>query len=258
MPVAEVSDVLFPWVDSGGFDANWGEGLGFAVLGIVGALVTIYLFLGGFLPSMGGKAEYEATRLEIGDLIRRREKQITLRELYTRGESGISEERLDEADKLTDDLGSMIEAKEARAAKLRRELIAVGFPLYVLLGGAFAVLFATNALQAVLVGFGWTAVADRVGLRSELDEKSRQREDEINKLTDKAEAAELLRQELETTKEALRKTTSELASAVTRSAPAPETPAPAKAEAPEQERPRPSGKKERRKHDDRARKDDDR
>ena len=88
----------------------------------------------------------------------------------------------------------------------------------------FAVLFATNALQAILVGFGWTAVADRIGLRSELDEKSRQREDEINKLTDKAQAAELLRQELETTKDALSKTTSELASAVTRSATAPETP----------------------------------
>ncbi len=257
MPVAEVSDVLFPWIDSGGFEANWGEGLGFAVLGIVGALVTIYLFLGGFLPSMGGKAEYEATRLEIDDLAKRREKQITLRELYARGEAGIAKERLEEADKLTDDLGGMIEAKEARAAKLRRELIAIGFPLYVLLGGVFAVLFATNALQAILVGFGWTAVADRIGLRSELDEKSRQREDEINKLTDKAQAAELLRQELETTKDALSKTTSELASAVTRSATAPETPGEAKAEAPRRPRPRQTGK-EKPKHDDRGRQDDDR
>ena len=218
MPIAEVSDVLFPWIESGGLDANWGEGLGFAALGIVGALVTIYLFLGGFLPSMGGKAEYEATRLELQDLAKRREKQIGLRELYTRGQVGVSPERLREADKLTDDLGDIIEAKEARAAKLRRELIAIGFPLYILLGGVFALLFASNALQAILVGFGWTAVADRIGLRRELDEKSRQREEEINKLTDRAEAAEMLRQELATTKDALRKTTEELASAVTRAA----------------------------------------
>ena len=216
MPIAQVSDVLFPWIESGGFEANWAEGLGFAGLGIVGALVTIYLFLGGFLPSMGGKAEYEATRLEIEDLAKRRDKQITLREQHTRGDAGIPAERLAEADKLTDDLGEMIEAKEARAAKLRRELIAIGFPLYVVLGGVFAVLFASNALQAILVGFGWTAVADRIGLKRELDEKSRQREEEINKLTERAEAAELLRQELGTTKEALRKTTEELGSAVTR------------------------------------------
>lgn len=218
MPIAQVSDVLFPWIESGGFEANWGEGLGFAALGIVGALVTIYLFLGGFLPSMGGKAEYEATRLEIEDLTKRRDKQILLREQHTRGEAGIPAERLAEADKLTDDLGAMIEAKEARAAKLRRELVAIGFPLYVVLGGVFAVLFASNALQAILVGFGWTAVADRIGLKRELDEKSRQREEEINKLTERAESAELLRQELGTTKEALRKTTEELASAVTRTA----------------------------------------
>jgi hypothetical protein len=217
VPIAQVSDVLFPWIESGGFEANWGEGLGFAGLGIVGALVTIYLFLGGFLPSMGGKAEYEATRLEIEDLTKRRDKQISLREQHARGDAAISMERLAEADKLTDDLGTMIEAKEARAAKLRRELIAVGFPLYVVLGGVFAVLFASNALQAILVGFGWTAVADRIGLKRELDEKSRQREEEINKLTERAESAELIRQELATTKEALKKTTEELASAVTRS-----------------------------------------
>ncbi|MGH2987532.1 MAG: hypothetical protein ACRDLO_12710 [Solirubrobacterales bacterium] len=221
MPIAQVSDVLFPWIESGGFEANWAEGLGFAGLGIVGALVTIYLFLGGFLPSMGGKAEYEATRLEIEDLAKRRDKQITLREQHTRGDAGIPAERLAEADKLTDDLGEMIEAKEARAAKLRRELIAVGFPLYVLLGGVFAVLFASNALQAILVGFGWTAVADRIGLKRELDEKSRQREEEINKLTERAETAETLRQELTTTQEALKKTTQELASAVTRTATGP-------------------------------------
>lgn len=224
MPIAEVSDVLFPWIESGGFDANWGEGVGFAALGIVGALVTIYLFLGGFLPSMGGKAEYEATRLEIGDLAKRRDKQIALRELHTRGEAGVAAERLQEADKLTDDLGAIIEAKEARAAKLRRELIAIGFPLYVVLGGVFAVLFASNALQAILVGFGWTAVADRIGLKRELDEKSLQREEEINKLTERAEAAEMLRQELATTKDALRKTTEELGSAVTRASAGPAQP----------------------------------
>jgi hypothetical protein len=238
VPIAEVSDVLFPWIDSGGFDANWGEGVGFMALGIVGALVTIYLFLGGFLPSMGGKAEYEATRLEIGDLAKRRDKQITLRELHTRGEAGVSAERLEEADKLTDDLGAIIEAKEARAAKLRRELLAIGFPLYVVLGGVFAVLFASNALQAILVGFGWTAVADRIGLKRELDEKSRQREDEINKLTEQAEAAEMLRQELTTTKGALRKTTQELGSAVTRAADGPERSG--RSSTPSARKPRPS------------------
>jgi hypothetical protein len=119
----------------------------------------------------------------------------------------------------------------------------------------FAVLFASNALQAILVGFGWTAVADRIGLKRELDEKSRQREEQINKLTERAEAAEMLRQELGTTKEALSKTTQELASAVTRTATGPpQAPGSDASRTPGQRAPRPASQGKRKRDERRAEK----
>lgn len=185
-----VWDGLFSWADDGGFGDNWLSGLGLALLGIVGALVTLYLFLGEFLPSMGGKADYEELRLEIDELARRRDQQLEPREDYVRGSSSMSAEERVEATKLTEDLNRIIERKERAASALRHSLAIIGFPLYVVLGGSFAVLFAGDALQALLIGFGWTAVADRFGLKRELDEKSRKRDEASGKLVDAAKEAE--------------------------------------------------------------------
>src|SRR6266850_8389726 len=84
--LGSISPTIFPWAAKpGGATGNWLEGLVFGLVGVVGALVTVYLFLGDFLPSMGGKAEYEALRLEIADLEKRRDKLLTLRERFARG-----------------------------------------------------------------------------------------------------------------------------------------------------------------------------
>lgn len=209
------SDVLLPWTEAGGFADNWAEGLAFVALGIAGALVTIYLFLGEFLPSMGGKAEYEALLIEVEDLSKRRDAQIALREAQTRDEMTLSAEQLAEADRLTKELGNIIEAKEKNAARLRGEILRVGFPLYVCLGGIFAVLFATNALQALLIGFGWTALADRIGLKRELDEKTRKRDEQISKLSHEAEQTDGLRRELRARQASLDAVTGQLARHIT-------------------------------------------
>jgi hypothetical protein len=217
-----VSDVLFPWVDSGGFDDNWTEGLGLAGLGVLGALVTVYLFIGGFLPSMGGKADYDALGIEIEDLEGRRDKEIGLREVYSRGESEISADRRDEASRLAGEFSEIIDQKRAERSALRRELFAVGFPVYVVIGGAFAVLFSENALQAILIGFGWTAIADRIGLKRELDKKSERRDEEIATLTKEADAREKAEAKLAATekdlaeaKRTLGSTNDQLTSAIT-------------------------------------------
>jgi DNA repair exonuclease SbcCD ATPase subunit len=202
---------LFPWIESGGFDRNWAEGLGLIALGVVGALVTIYVFLGDWLPSMGGKADYEALKIEIDNLKRRWNKQINLRERYTIKEAEIASERIAEADKLCTDLAAEIEARATEAGSLRRNLSGVGLPLYAILGGAFAVLFAENAAQAILIGFGWTAIADRLGLKRELDKKTERREQEISKLEEEADAAESAREELKAVKRALTEANQQLA-----------------------------------------------
>lgn len=181
------TDVLFPWVTSGGFSENWLEGLGFVGLGVVGALVTVYFLLGDFLPSMGGKAEYEESRLELADLTQRRDRQIELRERFSRGELALPDERLQAANKLTEDLSAAITQKGQELQRQKRSLLAMGMPIYVLLGGAFAVLFASNGLQAFFIGFGWTGLADRIGLSKELAARSTKREVEVQKLRQDAE-----------------------------------------------------------------------
>jgi hypothetical protein len=195
---SQAGDVFFPWVKSGGFRDNWLEGLGFFGLGILGALVTVYLLLGDFLPSMGGKAEYEELKLELADLTQRRDKQLQIRERFSRGDGpAITDEQLAAADKLTGDLSIAIGQKETELRNRKRSLQALGLPLYVLLGGGFAVLFATTELQAILIGFGWTALADRIGLGKELNAKTSTREQEVQKLREGAERGVTAQGELE-------------------------------------------------------------
>lgn len=182
-----VSDVLFPWVKSGNFADNWLDGLGLAALGLIGALVTVYLFLGEFLPSMGGRAAYEELKVEIGALADRRDRQLVPREHYAKDdEEELTDKQREESARITEQLTAIIDQKEGEAKALRRHLFLMGFPTYLLLGGAFAVLFASNALQALLIGFGWTAVADRIGLNRTDNVKAKARDAATSTMVDEA------------------------------------------------------------------------
>jgi hypothetical protein len=189
-------DVLLPWTSGGGFSDNWAQGAGFAALGIIGALVLVYLFLGEFLPSMGGKAAADELRIEIQQLVERRDAQLRLRESYASGDTNVPEERLNQAVKLVADLTEVISSKEGQMTQRRRSAQRLGLPIYLLLGGAFAVLFAANALQAILVGFGWTAIADRVGLKREIDRRSQARGQEAEQLLVRARGKQEADQEV--------------------------------------------------------------
>jgi hypothetical protein len=180
---------IFPWVTSGGFEENWLEGLGLAALGVVGALVLLFAFLGEFLPSMGGKADYLARKAELDELVELRTAQFVLRRAYIRGEGTTTPEREAASAALTDDLEVAIQQKQQELTRERNRLLALGMPMYVILGGAFAVLFAANALQALLIGFGWTAVAERLGLRRELEQRDAKRKDAIEELSGDAKHA---------------------------------------------------------------------
>ncbi|MGI8519013.1 MAG: hypothetical protein ACR2MC_00130 [Actinomycetota bacterium] len=162
-------------------------GLGFGALGLMGALVTIYLFLGESLPSMGGKAEYESLRLELEDFKERRDKTLRAREKFARGEADDTpEDQLRAQDELSADYNATITRLESQLARERWRLYLIGFPVYLVLGAAFAVLFASNTLQAILVGFGWTALADRIGLKRELEVKREKKDRQIQELEEVA------------------------------------------------------------------------
>jgi cell division protein FtsB len=175
------ADVIFPWAQGGALE-NWVQGLVRFLLGVIGALVTAYLFLGEFLPSMGGKVEVELQKNELDDLKKRRNDILALLEAHVKGDDKISTERVEAAKGLFLDFDTTIGRIEAEMTKERWRLFRIGFPIYVLLGGFFAAAFATNLLQALLIGFGWTAVADRFGLKKEQDVRKQKKDEQIDKL----------------------------------------------------------------------------
>ena len=66
-----ISGQIFAWY----FDPEGPNillGVVYFLLGCTGALVTVYLFLGEFLPSMGGKTEYRLTKIELEEFKKRR------------------------------------------------------------------------------------------------------------------------------------------------------------------------------------------
>jgi hypothetical protein len=95
------------------------------------------------------------------------------------------------------ELTAIIDQKESEAKDLRRRIFLMGLPAYLILGGAFAVLFASNALQALLIGFGWTAVADRIGLNRVENIKKQGRGDAISTMADESERTKARLQESE-------------------------------------------------------------
>jgi hypothetical protein len=178
-----VADSFFPWVSKDPkVPTRWTDGIVHFFLGLIGALVTVYLFLGESLPSMGGKAKYDLVEQELQDFKSRREKALKAREEYARGETEPPLERLEAELRLSNDYERTIRRLEAQLAQERWNLFLVGFPVYLLLGGFFASAFATNLLQALLIGFGWTALADRIGLRRELDSRKQMKDEQINKI----------------------------------------------------------------------------
>lgn len=199
---ASSSDIsIFPWVwekDSGRF-GNWPKGLAHFFLGLIGALITVYLFLGEFLPSTGGKVNYEQLKHELEDMKKQRDSKMAERQTLGQKVSGLTQldqsqglalqAQVAESNTALETYNRQIEFLAKQVAQERWHLFMMGFPIYLVLGGFFASAFAVNYIQAVVVGFGWTAVADRIGLKKEVAEKSRLTKENIDQITGAATAA---------------------------------------------------------------------
>ena len=190
-------DAILAWLFPDDGDPDWTEGVVFFLLGVMGALVTTYLFLGEFLPSMGGKADYDLDRW---DLKRKKDERDKLNEERKQlaGSSPVPEDRMAALGSMVDDRTAEIDEIQKRLVSERWRLLTVGVTIYVLLGGAFATVFATSMAQALIIGFGWVAVADRLGLKREKETKDDLRQKDITKLEKDAEGH---RQELKKAKD---------------------------------------------------------
>jgi hypothetical protein len=147
---------------------------------------------------MGGKTEYRLTKIELEEFKKQRKDALDARERFATGrnEPSFTMDHLMAEEKITDHLNQTIENLEKRLWRERWRLFMLGFPMYVLLGGFFALAFATNMLQALLVGFSWTAIAEYVGLQKEQAVERAIRDKEIDKLKEGAERADKLEVEL--------------------------------------------------------------
>jgi hypothetical protein len=189
------SDLFLPWVDSGGFGDNVGEGIAFVVVGLIGSMITAYYAAGGFLPSTGGKADYDALMLEHDDLRERHDELSAVVESFAVGDAEVSAERREAALKSAKAVARRMDSVAADAKALKRSILARSLPFYLLIGPAFAVLFAENLAQALIIGFAWTLLAERFGLKNEQEAKDRMRRDDIAKLEDEAKKSERHRNE---------------------------------------------------------------
>lgn len=169
---------LFPWAfEDGGFSGNYLRGLVLFLLGTVGALIAVYSTLGDFLPSMG-RGAYDLQKAEVDEQRRARDEVLRQRKAYAdRGEAPPPD-----LAELSDDYIALVAQGDQSLGRLRWRLIGMAVPLYVLLGGFVAAAIATSLTLALAVGFGWTAVLDRIGLGRELAKTTPQRAEAVEQL----------------------------------------------------------------------------
>ncbi|MEK6225493.1 MAG: hypothetical protein AABM40_04275 [Chloroflexota bacterium] len=188
---------MFGWASKpGGFGANWPEGLAYLVLGLVGALITLYVYAGDLLPSMGGGVRLALMQQDIDDFRRRRNQALDAITECAKAPGTCDAATVAGWTMLGNQSSTEIARVEAAQSAERRRLIAVAVPSYLVLGGFFAAALATTALQALFIGFGWTAIADRAGLKRGQDEAKKQRDQEVDTIVTRVAAQDAELQQL--------------------------------------------------------------
>lgn len=141
--------LLFSWARS---PINWTQGLIFSLTGLVGGLITIFTLIGGTIPGTYGQAQIEIDRERLERISR------TLEVLIQSQDSNAEKihEVENAANNLRDDL---------RAERWRQ--FTTASLLYGFLAAFFSAALATNLLQAIVIGAGWTSFLGSVGLQSD-------------------------------------------------------------------------------------------
>jgi hypothetical protein len=182
----DVSDVLLAWLVTDDGDIDWTNGIVYFLLGFLGAAVISYFFLGGYLPSMGGKAEYDAATGELDRKRKARDEILLQRAKLIESPLPLPVQKIDALDRLSDDYAAEIADLRDDISKERLRLVTLGSLLYVFIGAAFATVFATTFAQAVLIGAGWVAIADRFGLKRQEEKRTDYRDTQIAELENEA------------------------------------------------------------------------
>jgi hypothetical protein len=156
---------FFSWATSN--PPAWKTGLFYALLGVVGALVTIYTLVGGAIPGTAGAAGIEAG-------LRRVEEREKILDELVRGPNRDAGQ-IKAIEDVTNNLRDDVIADRTRQFKL------AGL-LYAVLGAFFATLLAENLLQALVIGAGWTAYLGALGLKRDYAERKNTKDEIIERI----------------------------------------------------------------------------
>ncbi|PKL60738.1 MAG: hypothetical protein CVV33_01095 [Methanomicrobiales archaeon HGW-Methanomicrobiales-4] len=176
----------FKWATSS--PPNYIEGLILGLLGGVGAVVAIYFSIGFALPGTAGMAIVEE------EMIRLRKNEDLLDGMMS--DPNCNPECLTAKQTVVENHRKYITGE-------RWKQYLTGFPLYIILGGFFALMLATDLLQALLMGFGWTTIVGSLGLKSDFqyrkDKKNLQLDASNNQISGWKELIESILSRLERT-----------------------------------------------------------
>ncbi|MGD2249299.1 MAG: hypothetical protein PVF58_12905 [Candidatus Methanofastidiosia archaeon] len=180
---------LFTWAMSD--PPNWMTGIIYALLGMMGSLVTIFSLIGGVIPGTTGQ-----TKIKKGE--ERLEKwHQKLDELFE--SSSLNAEAIKYIECAANNLRDDIRAEKRYQFRLAAFI-------YVVLGAFFSILLAQDMLQALVIGAGWTGFIGTIGLKNDYKERKSYKDAfldmqklEIEELKEKLENKGASREELEKT-----------------------------------------------------------
>lgn len=154
------NEIIFPWWD------DWKLGGLYAVMGFAGALVTIFFLIGGAVPGTVGAARIEAGLKRIDEW----EKALNAR----------IEAKADPEDIKAVEVALNNYRDDVRS--MRRWQFTLASVLYAILGAFFALMLAGNALQALIIGAGWTSYIGVVNLKRDSDQRKVVKNEVIDQL----------------------------------------------------------------------------
>ena len=166
---------LFTWAST--TPPNWGRGALFAVLGLVGALVTIFSLIGGAVPITAGQAKIDADTERLERLSRRLEELINASPPDAAAIAAVESA----VNNLRDDLW----------AERWRQFGIAAF-LYAVLGAFFSAMLAKDLLQALFIGAGWTGLLGTLGLKNDYATRKAFKDAALEKTLERAKRAEEL------------------------------------------------------------------
>lgn len=147
---------LFVWAD--GNSPNYLQGFLFGLMGIVGALTSIFSFIGKTVPGTGGRLHIEKEELRLARMNEKFEK-------FNTAQPTVDAEYLKE-------IRLHIDSATKRLNRNKTSQFMLSSVLFIVLGCFFSLMIAQDLLQALIIGAGWTGILGSFGLKQDYKERN--------------------------------------------------------------------------------------